>query len=267
MKLACSSMLVPVGSFREKLALLECFGYAGIEVRLLESDATPQRLAEIEEALSESPVEASSVIVPGPAYQLVFDSEEAGLRKLALAKKAVEIGARLGCGALITPEYRPQPLTLFFSPEPLSVGERELFARFLTDLAEHAERVSGIAMLEPINRYETHFYYRLEEVMAVCDQIGSERIKICADFFHMNIEERDIAASIESAAGYIYHVQLGDSNRLLPGQGHIDFRSGFAALRRIGYDRYMALECRVPDDPERELPECARYLRQCLGAA
>ncbi len=113
-------------------------------------------------------------------------------------------------------------------------------------------------MLEPINRYETHFYHRLDQARAVCDQIDSDRIKICADFFHMNIKEPDIAASIESSAGYIFHVQLGDSNRLLPGQGHIDFPSGFAALQRIGYDRYLALECRIQDQPERELPECAR---------
>jgi sugar phosphate isomerase/epimerase len=231
---------------------------------LLESEATPQKIAEIEESLDESPIEASSVIMPGPAYQLAFESEEARIAKLALAQKAVEVGARLGCGALITPEYKPQPLNLFFPPEPLSNLERELFMRFLADLAEHAERVSGVAMLEPINRYETHFYHRLEQVRAVCDQIDSERIKICADFFHMNIEEPDIAASIESSAGYIYHVQLGDSNRLLPGQGHICFRSGFVALQQIGYDRYLALECRIPDHPEWELPKCARYLRECI---
>jgi sugar phosphate isomerase/epimerase len=84
------------------------------------------------------------------------------------------------------------------------------------------------------------------------------------DFFHMSIEEPDIAASIESAAGFVRHVQVGDSNRQLPGYGHTDFTSGFAALRRIGYDGYLALECRIPDDPEQELPACVRYLSQCL---
>ncbi len=86
MKLACSSMLLPVDNFREKLTLLESFGYEGIEIRLLESEATPQKIAEIKESLEESPIEASSIIMPGPAYQLAFESEEARVAKLALAE-------------------------------------------------------------------------------------------------------------------------------------------------------------------------------------
>jgi len=263
-KLACSSMLVPSNSFREKLTLLERCGYEGVEIRLLESEATPERVAEIEGALAESPIRACALVFPGPAYQLTFDSEDAKRAKLANAKKALEIGARLGAPVFVTPEYQPRPLTLFYAPKPLDDLERESFSGFLGEIAEYAEKVSAIALLEPINRYETHFYYRLEDVMTVCDQVGSKRIKIVADFFHMNIEERDIAASIKKAAGYIYHVQLADSNRLLPGQGHTDFRPGFAALGQIGYDRYMALECRIPNDPERDLAQSVQYLRQCL---
>ena len=118
------------------------------------------------------------------------------------------------------------------------------------------------AVLEPINRYETSFYHSLEEAVTACDRLGSNRIKIVADFFHMQIEERDIVESIESAAGYIHHVQLGDSNRELPGQGHTDFRAGFAALQRTGYDRFLAIECRIPRDPERELGQCVEFLRR-----
>jgi sugar phosphate isomerase/epimerase len=119
-------------------------------------------------------------------------------------------------------------------------------------------------MLEPINRYEGHYYHKIEETVAVIDQVGSPRIKVCIDFFHMNIEEPDIAAGIERGRGYIDHVQLGDSNRFLPGEGHIDFAAGFAALNRIGYDKYLALECMVPEDPDRQLAKCGAYLHRCL---
>jgi sugar phosphate isomerase/epimerase len=71
--------------------------------------------------------------------------------------------------------------------------------------------------------------------------------------------------SIEAAGACIGHVQLGDSNRELPGQGHTDFAAGFAALRRAGYEGYLALECRIPPEPERDLAACAAYLRGCMG--
>jgi sugar phosphate isomerase/epimerase len=155
-------------------------------------------------------------------------------------------------------------LALFYAPQRLSAGEQALFYRFLEELAEHAEKVSAIAMLEPINRYETPIYHTIDEVRAVLERVGSRRLRMVIDFFHMNIEEADIPASIEAAADHIFHVQLGDNNRKLPGKGSLDFRPGFAALRHTGYDRYMALECQIPEDPERELPACVDYLRRCL---
>lgn len=265
MKICCNSRMAPGETFREKLANLERYGFAGIEVRLPEDEALPQRVMEVEEALASSPLVACSVVVPGPIYMAPLDSDDAKNAKLARVKTALELGARLGVGAFVTPEYRAQsPMPLWDPPKSLTARESDLLFSFLGEAADYAEKVSAIGLLEPINRYETHYYHRLEDVMAVIDRVGSPRLKICADFFHMNIEERDIPSSIERAAGYIAHVQLGDSNRQLPGQGHLDFRSGLAALQRIGYEGGLSLECRIPSDPERELPECVRYLRRCL---
>ncbi|MBS7648555.1 sugar phosphate isomerase/epimerase, partial [Candidatus Bathyarchaeota archaeon] len=66
------------------------------------------------------------------------------------------------------------------------------------------------------------------------------------------------------AGGYIMHVHLADSNRLLPGYGHTDFKSGFLSLKKIGYKNFMALECGIPGNPEEELPKCVKYLRSLL---
>ena len=35
----------------------------------------------------------------------------------------------------------------------------------------------------------------------------------------------------------------------------------FAALKKIGYSQYMALECGILGNPEEELPKCVSYLR------
>ncbi len=267
MKLACSIMMAPGNTFREKLLNVRSYGYEGVEIRILADEATPERVAEMRQALDETGMGVGAVIVPGPTYALPFDTPESTELKLGAARHALEVGAGLGAPTFITPEYRPQPLPLWFPLRRLSAGEEELFYGFMAGVAEHAEKVSATAVLEPINRYETHFYYSIADVMAVLDRVASPRINLVIDFFHMNMEEADIPAAIESAAGLVRHVQLGDNNRLLPGRGHTDFVSGFAALRRIGYDRYMALECQIPPDPERDLPACAAYLRLCLEAS
>ena len=267
MKLACSSKLAPGETFAQKLANLEAYGYEGVEVRILEEDATPEHVDEVAEALAESPLEACSVIVPSPVYMSPLDSKAAMHEKAENAKLALDIGARLGGGVFITPEYCAQvPLPLWNRPEPLSQRQkdRELLFGLLSEITEYAERVSAMAVLEPINRYETRFYHNLDEVAAVLEEVGSPNLKMVIDFFHMNIEEADIAASIERNGDWIYHVQLGDSNRELPGGGHIDFASGFDALQSVGYARYMALECRIPENPAEELPTCASYLQSCI---
>ena len=44
--------------------------------------------------------------------------------------------------------------------------------------------------------------------------------------------------------------------------GPLDFRPGLAALKRIGYDGFMTLECRVVgEDKGAALVESARYIR------
>ena len=48
-----------------------------------------------------------------------------------------------------------------------------------------------------------------------------------------------------------------------PGAGHLDFGPGLAALKRIGYDGFMTLECRIlGKDKGKALAESARYIRE-----
>jgi sugar phosphate isomerase/epimerase len=83
-----------------------------------------------------------------------------------------------------------------------------------------------------------------------------------ADFFHMNIEEIDLGQAIRDTAEHLGYVHLADSNRYQPGAGHLDFRPGLAALKRIGYDGFMTLECRIMGtDKGRALAKSARYIR------
>lgn len=268
MKVACSERLAQGDSFCERVAYLRRFGFEGIEARVPVAEATPQRLDEIAHTLAGSSLMVSLLICPGDGFAIPVDTAERRAVKWTHAKRALEIGARLGGVVDILPEYQAQtPLPLSDRPKSLPPAERDLLLGFLHDVADYAERLSVTVGLEAINRYETHYFHRLEEVMTTIDRVGSGHLKIIADFFHMQIEEKDIATSIENAAGHIAYVQLGDSNRELPGQGHTDFRSGFSALKRTGYDGFLALECRAPRNPEREFPECIRFVRECWQSA
>ena len=77
----------------------------------------------------------------------------------------------------------------------------------------------------------------------------------------MNIEEADIPATLRRYAPTIGHVHLSDSNREVPGRGHVDFAAGLAALRESGYDGVLAIEATIPTDPAAALPQALAMLQ------
>jgi sugar phosphate isomerase/epimerase len=110
---------------------------------------------------------------------------------------------------------------------------------------------------------------RLDQAVELGEEVeratGQDSVRVCADLFHMNIEEDDLAAAIRAAGPRIAHVHVDDTNRLQPGTGHMDFGSVFAALRDVGYDDWLTFECRLRGAPEEALPASTRFLAGFLS--
>ena len=96
--------------------------------------------------------------------------------------------------------------------------------------------------LEALNRYETNFINTLEDAEQLADKIDCSNIKVMGDTFHMNIEERSISHAIEAAGENLIHLHFADSNRLAPGEGHIDFKSIISSLENIKYKGFCSFE-------------------------
>ena len=262
MKLSVQENIVPGKTFSEKLRNAERYGFEGVEVW---GTDLPQRLETVKTALSTSKLRISTVCA---GYEGDLLGSDRKVRETAIndIKDRLKVSAELGAVGVITvPTFGgPKISDLYPWREDVMKIEKEILIEECKILGKYADEVGAYVILEPLNRYETHFIKRLEHAVEVCDAVGKDHVKIMADFFHMNIEEADITVSLEKAKDYVVHVHLADSNRVLPGYGHTDFKSGFAALKRAGYKYFMALECRIPGDPEVELPKCVDYLRQLI---
>ncbi|HEV3014628.1 MAG TPA: sugar phosphate isomerase/epimerase, partial [Actinomycetota bacterium] len=110
---------------------------------------------------------------------------------------------------------------------------------------------------------------RIDQAVSLGEEVERETgvgsVRVCADLFHMNIEEDDLAAAIRAAGPRIAHVHVDDTNRLQPGTGHMDFAGVLAALRGVGYDDWLTFECRLRGEPEEALPASVRFLSGFLG--
>jgi sugar phosphate isomerase/epimerase len=119
----------------------------------------------------------------------------------------------------------------------------------LQECAKVAEEQGVLVLLEAVTRYLPVVIMTLSEGMRMIDEVASPSVKLLADTHHMNIEEQSIAESIRLAKGYLGHIHFSDSNRLAPGQGHIDFSEVAEALRDIGYEGFVSAEILPEPDP------------------
>ena len=262
MKLSIREDMVPGETVPEELAWLERVGLDGMELHTASMQIPRDELVSI---FAGSSVNASAIegipklLDPDPAVRAAAKEE---------IRARLDLAARLGAvGVLVVPQFGRRPALPDLTPYRTAAElETELFVAQLTELAP-AARAAGVSLFqEPLNRYEAYLVNRLEQGAAFGERVGPE-IGVMADFFHMNIEEADIAASIRAAGDRVVYVHAADSNRIQPGKGHLDFRPGFAALKAIGYDGWIAIECRITGPYDESIRDAAAYLREEWAAA
>ena len=227
------------------------------------------RYDELAEASRRSGVPVVSVC--GGYGGWIGDFDEARRRRaLEDIVRILEAGSGLGIRGIVAPaawgmfSLRLPPMT----PPRSAEDDRKVLLDSLSVLDAAAERTGTWIYLEPLNRYEDHMINTLAVAADIIAAGSFRRVKIAADFYHMNIEEAHIEESLTAFAPYIGHVHLADSHRYQPGTGHLDFQPGFRALRATGYNGIFTVECRVSgDDPTAGYRASAVRIRSDLAAA
>ena len=268
MKLSCQEQLLPGDNLEEKWEFATGAGFDGIELRARGGGHFAARLPELRAAVRAGVVMATVC----PETDHFIGDFDADRRRDAVAQLRAQLSviAELGGDGVLTPaswgmfSLRLPP----FIPPRQPDEDRKVLLEALTELAGHATAEGVWLAVEPINRYEDYMVNRLEQAVALGEDVeratGSASVRVCADLFHMNIEEDDLAAAIRDAGPRIAHVHVDDTNRLQPGTGHMDFAGVFEALREVGYGGWLTFECRLRGTPEEALPASARFLRGLL---
>ena len=96
--------------------------------------------------------------------------------------------------------------------------------------------------IEPLNRYETDFINTVDEGLKLCELIDHPNVGLLLDVYHMNIEEKNICQSIEKAKDKLFHLQVAENDRGIPGTGSINWLEIFNTLKKINYNKNVSLE-------------------------
>lgn len=124
----------------------------------------------------------------------------------------------------------------------------------LCEMAPIAEDRGVTIVLEPLNSIRDHRGFMMNtsaDAFAVVDEVRSPALKVLYDVYHQQITEGNLIPTITANIDKIGHFHIADNpGRCQPGTGEINYKNVFAAIKKTGYDRYLAFECgkTVPTD-------------------
>ncbi len=98
------------------------------------------------------------------------------------------------------------------------------------------------------------------EALSVVERVGAQNLGLLLDTFHANIEERNIGQAFQDTGERLFHIHLADSNRFVPGYGHLDFAQVWDALDAIRYQQALVVEA-LPEPSTEALLNAPARLR------
>ncbi len=116
--------------------------------------------------------------------------------------------------------------------------------------------------IEPLGPTETNFINTAAEAIDFARQINSPAAKIVLDIKAMSTEAAPIPEIIRHSWPHFSHFHANDPNLKGPGFGEVDFHPIAAALREVGYCRFISVEVfNFEDGAEAIATQSLRYLR------
>ena len=258
----CVPVALLTGSFAERIQKAAHLGYDGVELMVVRPDELSAD--EIHTQVSKVGLEVAA-IATGAIYMtdqvtLLASNPEISHRAAIRLEALIDLAAALKAPVVTIGSFRGR---LAWAGGPEARGK-------LVDLlrvgAEKAIRQGVRLVLEAVNRYEGDIVITAEEGLGMIEEVGHSHLGLLLDTYHVNIEESSLTDPFRRAmaAGRLWHVHLGDSNRLPPGQGHTDFPSIVTALRESGYQGYLSAELLARPDPDTAAEATIKYMRQLV---
>ncbi len=243
---------------RQRAQLVKRLGYDGIE---LGDEWLDQPVESIQEQLAGTGVAVSAIV--GSAKLLDTDPQVRA-QAVELDRKRLQMARTLGALDIIeVPVFGPNK---FQDLSPLMTARQVEERLLVTELKQLIPDVqsSGVnLMLEPCNQKETHFMYLQSQAAGFIEQVNAPRFKMLSDFYHMQLEEQDIAATLRKYGKYTVYVHLADGKaRTEPGSLPFDYRPGFRALKDWNFSGWLNMECKATDNPEAALTRALAYIKK-----
>jgi len=251
------------GDYSDAFTFARDLGVGGIEIHLRDAKTDVDRAKLLE--CSQKTGIAIAGIATGLAKRidglsLISDDQEVRKAAVERIKGHLELASDYGCAVIIGSMRDNIPGA---DKKPLCMSR---LRDAMLACADFIEDKNCFIVFEAINRYENNYFNTAAETMDFVDTLGSDKVKVLLDTFHMNIEESSMEDAITLLGDKLGHIHFADNTRRYPGSGALNFQRIMNALNSIHYQNWVSMEYLPIPDELSSAQKGFSYLREAENA-
>jgi D-psicose/D-tagatose/L-ribulose 3-epimerase len=227
-------------SLETSLKRLQKYGYDGVE---LAAEPYTTDIAATRKLLDQYGLIVTSLCgIYTRERDLASPNAEIRAKAVQYVKDSVDMAAALGAThVIVVPNAVGRT-----APESNRSEEWAHAVNSIREAGEYAAANNINLAIEAINRFEAYLAINLTTALQLVEEVNLPSVKMMADAFHMNIEERDEIAILKKIAPYLIHVHIADNTREAAGLGNTDFEAMIRTLIEINYQGPLTIEFMPP---------------------
>ena len=247
-------------------SLLHQFGYSAL-VESVGNLISPKSVSDEQFQINlkkitnlQTPLYAFNIFIPGELKVVGPDVNEAAL--IEYVEKVFSRARKAKVDRIIWGSGGSRRVPGGFDP----AKAKEQFISISKKIAQAASRHNITLALENLNSTETNFINTVEEALDVVKRVNHKNLRLCVDIYHM-LKEGESPEIISKTKGFTIYCEVAEKNgRTPPGAQKENFIPYLSALKIIGYQGPVMIECRWKDVSSEGLPAIT-YLKGQLEEA
>jgi fructoselysine 3-epimerase len=255
---------LPAYPLDEAILRLAGIGYDGVEIGCAAPHAWPPYLSsarrrEIKRLLDSCHLEAVSLLpTPGGGPGLNPASPLAEEREATIKyyNEVIDLAADLGAGKVLY----IAGWQIFGTSRQQA---REWSKECLDNISAYAEAKNIVIVVEP-TAASTNLIETADDALELMRSVGRENVKAMLDTLHV-VYRNDIPADYVRAMGRdLVHVHVSDKDRILPGEGRVDWFGFMQALVEAKFEGFITMEIGIDSrlsDPDQIARTALSFLK------
>ena len=131
-------------------------------------------------------------------------------------------------------------------------------------IATHADKKGITIVVEP-TAAATNLIETADDALELMRSVARDNVKVMFDTLHVLYRNEIPADYVRVIGEDLVHVHVSDSNRVIPGEGRVDWIGLMQALNECAYDGYVTMEIGLDSrtaDPDRIARTALKFLKE-----